>query len=137
RFALVHILGCFYLGWIAYGTAVSGRLDGVGGPGIDEANALAMQLSTGVAMGAMIILSERGWARWVCIVAMAFMLNTIVLAGSRGAFIGMVAAGLAVMYLRPTALRRPFYAFAVLGVLLFLSLAPKTFWERMGTMKAA
>lgn len=137
RFALVHILGCFYLGWIAYGTAVSGRLDGVGGPGIDEANALAMQLSTGVAMGAMIILSEGGWIRWACVVAMAFMLNTIVLAGSRGAFIGMVAAGLVVLYMRPIAFRRLFYAFAVLGVLLFLSLAPKTFWERMGTIAAA
>jgi hypothetical protein len=58
RFMLAHIAGCFYLGWIAFTSTVSGRLEGVGGPGIDEANALGMHMGTGAMAGAMIILVE-------------------------------------------------------------------------------
>ena len=58
-FLVAHVLGCAYLGWLAYNARVSGRLEGVGGPGIDEANALAMQMGTGVAVAAMLMLGIR------------------------------------------------------------------------------
>lgn len=137
RFMFVHIAGCFYLGILAFTSDVSGRLEGVGGPGIDEANTLAMQLATGAMIGAMVILAERGWLQWFCIAAMAFVLNGIVLSGSRGAFLGILCAGLVMFFLKPAVYKRLFYVFAVLGVVLFLSLAPRLFWERMGTITAA
>lgn len=136
RFMFVHIAGCCYLGWLAFSSDVSGRLEGVGGPGIDEANALAMQLATGAMMGSMVILAQRRWIQWLCIAGMAFVLNGIVLAGSRGAFLGVLAAGLTMMYLKPPNHKRLFYSFAALGVVLFLVLAPREFWERMGTITA-
>ena len=83
RFLLAHIAGCFYLGWIAFSSSVSGRLEGVGGPGIDEANALGMHVGTAAVAAAMIILVERKWLQWAVILAMAFILNTLVLSGSR------------------------------------------------------
>jgi hypothetical protein len=137
RFMLVHIAGCLYLGWLAFNANVSDRLDGVGGPGIDEANTLAMQLATGVAIGAMMILAERKWIQWACIVAMPFVLNGIVLTRSRGAFLGIVCGGIAMWFLKPPSYKRAFYGFAALGVVLFFVLAPREFWERMGTITAA
>ncbi|MGH8179159.1 MAG: O-antigen ligase family protein, partial [Steroidobacter sp.] len=135
-FLLVNLAGCAYLGWLGYSTPVSGRLEGVGGPGINEANALAMQLGTAVMMGAMMVLSERKWRLWFALGAMPFIVNTIVLAGSRGAFLAIVVGGAVLWYLKPWAHRRLFYGLAALGLVLVGMLAHETFWERMGTMKA-
>ena len=82
----LHVLGCFYLGWLAYSASDAGRLDGVGGPGIGEANALAMHVSTGVMAAAVLIMNPgRWWMRLACLLAMPFMLNVIVQAESRSA----------------------------------------------------
>ena len=53
---LAHLAGCLYLGIIAFGADASERLDGVGGPGINDSNTLGMHLATGVAVGAMLTL---------------------------------------------------------------------------------
>jgi O-antigen ligase len=135
-FLLVHIAGCFYLGWLGFSSDVSGRLEGVGGPGIDEANALSMHLATAVVAGAMIILTVRGWRQIACILAMPFVLNAMVLSGSRGSFVAVVVGGLALVLLKPRAHRKLFYSFAALGVVLFLMLSPDTFWERVRTITA-
>jgi O-antigen ligase len=137
RFMLAHIAGCFYLGWIAFTSAVSGRLEGVGGPGIDEANALGMHMGTAAMAGAMVILVERKWVQWLTILAMAFILNTLVLSGSRGSFLSLLCAGIVLLVLKPPQYKRLFYGLAVLGVALMLLLAPRSFWERMGTITAA
>jgi hypothetical protein len=137
RFMLVHVAGCAYLGVLAFTESVSGRLEGVGGPGIDEANSLAMQLATGAAIGAMIILAERKWLQWACIAAMAFVLNGMVLSGSRSAFLAALCAGLVMLYLKPAVHTRLFYGFAALGVALFFMVAPEGYWQRMGTITAA
>jgi O-Antigen ligase. len=133
---VTHVLGCAYLGWLAFNARFSGRLDGVGGPGIDEANALAMQMSTGVAVAAMLMLGSKGWVRWLCFAAMPFMLNTMVLAGSRGAFLALLGTGLALWYLKPQKHRRLFYAYAVLGVVLLGLLANQIFLTRVETITA-
>jgi O-antigen ligase len=137
KFILAHIAGCFYLGWIAFTSTVSGRLEGVGGPGIDEANALGMHMGTAAVAGAMLILVERRWVQWLTIVAMVFILNTLVLSGSRGSFLSLLCAGLVLMMLKPPQYKRLFYGLAVLGVAMMLMLAPPSFWERMGTITAA
>ena len=136
-FLLVHLAGCAYLGLLGYLSPVSGRLEGVGGPGIDEANSLAMQLGTALIASAMVILVSRGWRFWFCLLATPFILNAIVLAGSRGAFLALVVAGLALWYLKPPTHRKTFYGLAALGLVLIGLLAHDAFWERMGTMKAA
>lgn len=135
-FLAAHIAGCLYLGWIAYNTRVSGRLEGVGGPGIDEANALAMQMGTAVSCAAMFILGEKNWRRWFAFAAMPFLLNTMVLAGSRGAFLALLASGVTLWYMKPAIHRRAFYVYAVLGLSLFGILANGIFWNRMDTITA-
>ena len=65
EFLLCHLGGCLYLGYLGLSARYNGRLNGLGGPGIDEANLLAAQLATAVVIGAMLLLSERGWRWWV------------------------------------------------------------------------
>ena len=137
RFLLAHVVGCFYLGYLAFSQPVSGRLEGVGGPGIDEANALAMQLATAVMCGAMFVLSDRGPKLYVSIFSMAFILNGIVLCGSRGAFLSVIAGGLVLHFMKPKAHRVLFYALSTLGLMLFLIVANESFWQRISTIGAA
>jgi hypothetical protein len=136
---LFHVLGCFYLGWVAFNVGLSdgSRLNGVGGPGIDDANSLAMFLGTGAAVGAALLLQVTGWRRWVCIAAIAFILNGMILAGSRGAFLGLIAGGAVLFLLRPPEKRWLFWVFAVVGVASVVSLMDTRFIERMFTVKQA
>ncbi|HJY37004.1 MAG TPA: O-antigen ligase family protein, partial [Steroidobacteraceae bacterium] len=134
---LVHVLGCAFLGWLVFVAPSAGRLEGVGGPGIDEANALGMFVATGAVCGAMLMLAEQKWRRWVCVLAMPFILNAIIQTQSRGSMLGLVTAALIVVYLRPKGYRVQFYAFAVIGLVLFGYLAQDVFWKRMETLRVA
>jgi hypothetical protein len=133
---LLHVMGCAYLGWLAYLAPSVGRLEGVGGPGIDEANALGMFAGTGAICASMLILSERSWRRWVCVLAMPFILNTVVQSESRGSMLGLVAGGIVLFYLKPRGYRALFYVYAAIGAGLFGYLAQDVFWDRMSTMRA-
>jgi O-antigen ligase len=137
RFLMAHVAGCFYLGYLAFGSTYEGRLEGVGGPGIDEANALAMQLATGVMCSAMFVLAAKGTLRIGAVLASAFILNGIVLCGSRGAFLAVLCGGVILMFMKPQAHKKLFYTLAVLGVLMFGMVANQAFWERIGTIGAA
>jgi hypothetical protein len=136
-FLLTHVAGCLYLGIEALGHNFSGRLDGVGGPGIDEANTLAAQLGTAIVIGAMFLLSERGWRWALAALSLPFIANTMVMAGSRGAFLSVVVAGVALWYLKPKLYSRKFYGWALLGLLGVGAIAHEEFWERMTTIKSA
>jgi O-antigen ligase len=133
---LFHVMGCAYLGLLAYFAPPGGRLEGVGGPGIDEANALGMFAGTGVLCGAALMLAEQSWRRWACMAAMPFILNALIQSQSRGAMVAVAAAALVLFYLRPRQRRMAFYAFAGIGVLLFGYLAQDIFWQRMTTLRA-
>ena len=133
---LVHLAGCLYLGLLAYGSNVSGRLDGVGGPGIDDSNTLGMQMSTGLVAAAMLMLVDRRWWWAFCGVAAVFAANTLVLTGSRGAFVALVAGGLVLTYLHPKAYHKKFVVYASIAILGFGALASQQFWERMNTLNA-
>lgn len=133
---LIHVLGCGYLGWLTLGASGSGRLEGVGGPGIDDANALGMFVATGVAAGAMLVLVERGWRQWIAMLAMPLVLNTLVQSESRGAMVGLILAALVLYYLKPQRYVKVFYVFAALAVVGFGYVANDAFWERMESLKA-
>jgi hypothetical protein len=137
RFLLVHAIGCTYLGYLAFTSTVSGRLEGVGGPGIDEANTMAMQFATGLVVGAMAILVDRMWLKIAGVPAMAFVLNGVVLSGSRGAFVALLCAAVVMFYFKPAGYRGLFYLFGALGIVLFAILTPPDYWQRMGTITAA
>lgn len=130
---LVHVAGCMYLGVLALGADdfVGGRLNGVGGPGIDDANSLGMFLGTGVVAAAILVLVERGWRQVFCIAAAPVILNGIVLAASRGAFLGLLAGGLVLLFVKPPRYRRLFWTLAIVGAIGAVSLMDQRFIDRM------
>lgn len=131
EFISVNIAGGFYLGYLAWQSGGGGRLDGVGGPGIDDANSLGMQMSVVAFFAAAVFLVNTTYRRWFVVVAAMFIVNTIVLAGSRGAFLAFVAAGLVFFLFRPSRQLTRIALFGSLGVFGFAYLASDYFLERM------
>lgn len=134
-----HVAGCAYLGVLAYlsDNYVDGRLNGVGGPGIDDANTLGMFLATGVVVAAMLALVERGWRRVFSILAGAVIFNGVVLAASRGAFLGLLIGGLVLFLVKPRQYRWLFWGFALVALVGAVSLMDKRFLDRVLTITEA
>lgn len=131
----LHALGCGLLGIFAYFTPrVQGRLDGVGGPGIDDANTLAMYLATGAIVCMGLFLSQQGWKRWLWLPVMALIGEGFVLANTRGAFVGLAAGGMVFAVCKARQHRRAFWLLALVGVMGFASIVDKVFIERMFTI---
>ena len=101
NFLMCHLLGCFYLGWLAFGKNISGRFEGVGGPGIDDANTFSMYMATAATIAATFILRGPLWLRALTIATVPFVLNGYILTQSRGGFVGLAAAALAIVYFKP------------------------------------
>jgi O-antigen ligase len=133
-FALV--LGCTLLGIYAQFTGrEGGRLDGVGGPGIDDANSLGMYLATGAILAIGLVLSQRGWVRYVSLAALVIIANGVVLANSRGSVIGLAAGFLVLMVVKARAHRRLFWAFAAAAAIGQAAIVDQAFINRLFTIQ--
>lgn len=135
-FCLAHVLGCAFLGWLIFLAPDEGRLEGVGGPGIDNANTLGMHLATGLFFAAFQMLSLQGWRRLACILSIPFILNGIIQTETRGAIVGVLVGGIVTVYLKPKQYRARFYFFAIVGVLAVMAVSNEAFLERMRTLRA-
>lgn len=132
---LAHVLGCALLGIYALGTPrVDGRLDGVGGPNLDDANTLGMYLVTAALCGVGLVMTQTGWRRYLVLLCLPLIVNGFVLANSRGAFLGLVAGGLVLLYCIARKHRWVFAAFTIAGVAGLAVLVDQTFVERMFTI---
>src|SRR4029077_19193135 len=80
-------------------------------------------------------LGQRGVKRWILLIIIPFILNAIILTATRGAFIAMIASGLAAFFLARRPYRFRVYAISALAVLLLFRLGNDLFWERMGTLE--
>lgn len=133
---LLHVAGCLLLGLLClyHGRSFGARLDGVGGPGMDDANTLGMYLASGLAVGAVLLLELKGWRRILLLLALPIILNGVFYAGSRGAFLGMLAGGVVIFYLAPRGRRMTLWAGVALGIAAALILVDDKFVERMNTI---
>lgn len=130
-FSLIMVVGCAWFGWLALGK--SGRLEGVAGA-IADANTLGMHVSTGVMMGGMMFLGFKGHYKWISFLCIPLVLNTVILSGSRGAFLGLLSGGIAAAIFCPKTYRRSFGLLSVLAVVLFFMLAHEQFLDRITEM---
>ena len=127
-----HMLGCALLGLLAHTMGRSGdRLDGVGGPGIDDANTLGMYLATGALTALGLLLTQRGWRRWVSLAAGAMILEGLVLTNTRGAFLGLVGGTLVFLVFKAREHRRLFWGVALVGLLGMAVIIDQKFVDRM------
>jgi hypothetical protein len=135
QFLRAHVLGCVYLGWLALMAPDSGRLDGVGGPGIAEANALAMHSGTAAFAAAALLFHGPAWSRAMGLLSLPLILNTIIQTESRGGFLAIAASGLVFLYFMPSRARRYGIALGVAGMVALLPAVPASFWERISTVR--
>ena len=135
-FALAHILGCGILGWFALSYTAGGRIEGIGPANADDANSVAAQLLTGLIFCGFYFLLLRGQLlrRLAIFIAVPLIVNTIVLAASRGAVLALLATIPAAVYLAPKRNKMKIVFGTVCGVVLFVGLANDVFWTRMNTM---
>lgn len=136
NFLFAHVLGCGYLGWLAMLAPDLGRLEGVGGPGIDEANALGMFVATGALCAGMFVLRERSWKRWISLLLLPLIANAIVQSESRGAMLGLVTGALVIFYLGSKGDRVRMLIVGLVGMVALTVVVPSVFWERMLTLRA-
>lgn len=133
-FFWAQIVGCFIFGWAAFRTDVSGRLESVGGPGVDDANLLAAHLIPGLAIAGFMFLGQSGVKRWLAFLTIPFILNAIILTQSRGALVSMALSAPVAWYLAPKSCRKSISVAILLGGLLFLGLSNEEFWERAASL---
>ena len=130
-----HAAGCTLLGILCQFVGRDGnRLDGVGGPGLDDANTLGMYLATGIIVSLGIFLTSKDWRRWASLGMMVLILNGFVLANSRGSFLGLVAGGLVLLFCKAREHRKMFWVLALAGLVGFSAIVDKTFVDRMFTI---
>jgi O-antigen ligase len=132
------VLGCALLGIFAHMEGRTGdRLDGVGGPGINDANTLGMYFAVAAIIGAGLLLCLRGWRRWIILACTATILNGLILTNTRGALLGLVAGGVVFALLVSKRHRRLFLAISFIGLLGLATIIDKAFIDRMWTISAA
>lgn len=132
---LAHVLGCAVLGLQSLLVGRQGeRLDGVGGPGIDDANTLGMYLATGLIAAAGLILTQKGWRRWLSLGSIGAIANGLVLVNSRGSMLGLVAGVLVLVLCKADKHRRVFWGLGVVTFAMGAIVVDEAFMERMLTI---
>lgn len=130
-----HVLGCFYLGWVAYTSYSGGRFEGFGGPGIGEANAGALQMVTGIVVAGALFLDSRPRSRLVLLGVIPIIVNALVTTISRSGFLAAGAAGVVFNFFTPARYRGRVRILSVLALVLFALLTNPIYWARMDTLK--
>jgi hypothetical protein len=133
---LAHVLGCALLGVFALTVGREGdRLDGVGGPNMDDSNTLGMYLVTAVVTAVGLVLTQKGWRRYVSLASLPLILNAVVLANSRGSFLGFVAGMLVLAVCTARQHRWMLWAFALVGAAGLAMIVDQVFIDRMFTIQ--
>ncbi|MFC1822446.1 O-antigen ligase family protein [Thermodesulfobacteriota bacterium] len=116
------------------GVYYDGRLDSLGGADFSEGNSFASFIVSGITFLGFQMLRFAWWKKFLCIIALAPMLNTVIMVQSRGVFLGMLIAALFIL-LRPLkAYRKQLFLYLILGLVAFSLLASTQFLDRMKTI---
>jgi len=144
RVLWAFLTGCFYVSYVAYGSARDsfGRVEGIGMPDGPDANTTAAVLNTAIPFLLHFLINGNKIERIISFLFFPFIVNAVILLNSRGAFLGIF---IAMVYFLFALLRqkknfpqiRLTIVFSILVVCLgfFLYLADNVFWERMLTLR--
>jgi hypothetical protein len=135
-------VGGFYIGWEVTingrGNFTGSRLEGVGAPGADASNSLACLLLLTLPLAASLFVYGTWRQNWksklFAAVSAPLILNVVLLCNSRGAFLGLIGAGLSFVVLaRGAARKKALGAIALGAVALFLLLGDPKIMDRFST----
>ncbi len=111
-----------------------GRLDTGGGGDFGEANGIATYMAIGVILLGFQMLRLPLFWQIIPVIAIAFMLDTIILTESRAIFLGFFFAVPYVFFNLPSGKLKQVSLYAVLGIILFFMLMDTSFIDRMSTI---
>lgn len=134
QFAFAHVLGCFYFGLLTLDASGEGRLEYIGGPGVNDSNTLGMHVATGMFFAGSLLLSARGWQRWAVLAMVPVIANCVVQTESRGAFLGAIVGGFVYFLTVPRRHRSLIVGLGALSVFVLLAYTPMTYWQRMASI---
>jgi O-antigen ligase len=139
RFVL--LAGGAYLAWEAYTAPDSAyqdrRLEGIGGPDFEDSNfAAAHFVVMGIVAGSLLLMKGRLLPRLGYLLAGGLIANAVVLTQSRGAFLGIAAAGVAALFLANWRTRKYICLLLPLVALGGYRVTDEKFRERMTTIVA-
>ncbi len=136
-FCWAHVLGCFYLGWVAFDEYHGGRFEYFGGPDINEANSGALQLVSGIFTAAALFLLPEMRNKIALLLTMPLVVNGMILTSSRSAFLAAASGGLIYNLFTHARFKRLVRFFTILAALAFLALTPPQYWQRISSITAA
>lgn len=139
----VYILGCTYIGYLAYsaGRNSQGRVEGIGMVDAPDANDTAAVLVPTAALLMYFAWTGSKKVKFIAVVCGAFIANALVLINSRGAFLaGVVSLGIFVFYMIFSKYQRKgqkltAIVIVCLGIGGALYVTDDLFWSRMSTLQ--
>jgi O-antigen ligase len=117
KFIIVNILGCCYFGYVGLTSNFEGRMEGVGGPGIASSNGLAQHLIVVLIFTSFLLLCKYGKKLFLLFPFIALILQTLVMAGSRSAFLALGATGVFSIFFTPKSVRKKLYLYGFLAII--------------------
>jgi O-antigen ligase len=134
------VLGSIYIGYDAWtapsGAFARGRLDKIGGPDFHHSSGLAAHMAMVLPLLAAGFMTCRSWTlRVLPAVAGVLTVNTIILARTRSAFVGLACGALAAVVFAPKRRRLITLAALVIALIGANYLTDDAYWRRMATLQ--
>ena len=114
-FIWVNLLGVCYYAYIGMFVQTSGRLEGVGTPGMESANQLGQHMAVVLVFSAYLLFSNIGKKRILYILLLAVAFNGVLLTESRGVLVGIILSGAVSIFLVPRNKLGQFFRYALLA----------------------
>jgi len=128
-FIAANICGALYFAYLGAGYP-GGRLEGIGGPSIESSNGLGQHLSILLVFSSYLLFIKLGKYKPLLILAIIFILNTIMLTQSRGSIVALGLTGIVSLYYIPKGYKKHFLGLVTLGVIAFALLIGPQILER-------
>ena len=130
-----QVIGCAYLGWLAFSTYTGGRFQGFADNALGEANYAALELVIGLIIAASLFLAGQWRTKAVLLAPAALIADAIVTTVSRSGFLAAAVSLVAFNLFTPKRMRARVGLLSLLAVALFLSLTTANYWSRIQTIK--
>ena len=134
RVLWAHYLGCLFLGFVVFTEHQGGRFDNFGGANLDDANAAAMTIATGLVAGAALFLAGNWRARLFLVLTGPFLANAIIASTSRSGFLALAVGSVAFAVLMPSKYRKAILPLGAVALAGFLWLTTDAYWGRIETV---
>jgi hypothetical protein len=133
---IVNLLGCAYMGWLAYSSHTGGRFESVGAPALSGANLMAMHVAAVLVSGAFLLIGMVKNTKYLLIIPVLLSLNLIFLTQSRGGLLGIICAGIFIFLFRSKEMKKELNMYALLAILACSALVGKDLVDRINTTQS-